>query len=166
VLALASGAGLVLYAWLWALVPNGDVHAPAAAPGGPVAPATTATAPRPRIPGAPGPPGAPGLSPVRGHVTDIGLGAVLLLAAASVVGARYGWAPPPGVVVPVLVVIIGAVLAYSQLDEVERSRWAARTGAGTRGAVLRVVGGLLVVLVGVLVVVVQPTDVASAGRAL
>jgi signal transduction histidine kinase len=83
-----------------------------------------------------------------------------------VIGARYGWSPGPGVILPLLVVIGGAVLAYSQLDEVERSRWAARTGVGTRGAVLRVVAGLVIVLIGVLLVVVQRTDLASAGRAL
>jgi signal transduction histidine kinase len=69
-------------------------------------------------------------------------------------------------VLPLLVVIGGAAIAYSQLDEVERSRWVARTGVGTRAAVLRVAGGLVVVLVGVLLFVVQRTDLASAGRVL
>jgi signal transduction histidine kinase len=100
------------------------------------------------------------------HLGDLALGALLLLAGASVIGARMGWSPSPAAVVPVLVVVGGAVLAYSQLDEVERSRWAARTGVGTRGAILRVVGGLVIVLIGVLLLVVQGTDLALAGRVL
>jgi len=194
VLTVTSGAGLLLYAWLWALLPSGDVPPVAAGPGRTSSPAGNGAGPaglsagpaagisRPPagagasagLPGADRPdaagrraPGGPTTShPVTGHLGDIGLGAVFLLAAASLVGARFGWAPAPGVVLPVLVVGIGAVLAYSQLDEVERSAWAVRTGVGTRGAVLRVVAGLVIVLVGVLIVVVQRTDLASAGRAL
>ena len=64
-----------------------------------------------------------------------------------------------------LVVLGGAVLAYTQLDEVERARWASLAGGGTRGALLRVVAGLVLVLVGVVLVVVQG-DLASAGRVL
>jgi signal transduction histidine kinase len=161
ILTFTSGAGLLLYAWLWALVPSGDITVdrprpgPAVAAGDPVSAVSTAP---PDLRGA--------ANPLAGHLGDIGLGLVLLLAATSVVGARFGWTPGPGVILPLLVVIAGAVVAYSQLDEVERSRWAARTGVGTRGAVLRVAGGLVIVLVGVLLVVVQRTDLASAGRAL
>jgi signal transduction histidine kinase/phage shock protein PspC (stress-responsive transcriptional regulator) len=179
-LCFASGAGLILYAWLWALVPSGDVVADPATTRAPApwAPAPAPAGPSPDRPGtaAAGLQYAGGAGRDRtsrsavplagGHLGDIGLGAILLLAAASVIGARYGWTPGPGVILPLLVVIGGAVLAYSQLDEVERSRWAARTGVGTRGAVLRVVAGLVIVLIGVLLVVVQRTDLASAGRAL
>ena len=192
VLTVTSGAGALLYAWLWALVPSGDLAPVTAAPGtsgasgalpaadqpvsgvvsgvgaGASTGAGAATAPDRAVGAlpAPGRQRPVGVAPAGGHLADIGLGAVFLLAAASLVGARFGWAPAPGVVLPVLVVGIGAVLAYSQLDEVERSRWAVRTGVGTRGAVLRVVAGLVIVLVGVLIVVVQRTDLASAGRAL
>jgi signal transduction histidine kinase/phage shock protein PspC (stress-responsive transcriptional regulator) len=184
-LSFASGAGVILYGWLWALVPTADVAGGAAAGAATAAtPAAVPTTPTTPAAQAGAPPGAQTVAgatapaaerrvaasrpspPLGGHLGDIGLGAVLLLAAASVVGARFGWTPGPGVILPVLVVIAGAVLAYSQLDEVERSRWAARTGVGTRGAVLRVVAGLVIVLIGVLLVVVQRTDLASAGRAL
>jgi len=165
-LCAASGAGFMLYAWLWALVPTDDAPPAAPVPGGPGVPDGRSLAPS--VPFAPSAPPAPSGREmfVAGHLGDIGIGAVLLLAAGSVIGARFGWTPGPQAVLPLVVVVIGAVIAYSQLDEVERSRWAARTGVGTRGAVLRVAAGLVVVLVGVLTVVVQHTDLASAGRTL
>jgi signal transduction histidine kinase/phage shock protein PspC (stress-responsive transcriptional regulator) len=171
----ASGAGLMLYGWLWALVPavEGDVPpAPAPSPPTSSAPGVPAQPPGALPPLAPPPSATPRRAPTAvprassTHLGDLALGALLLLAAGSVIGARLGWSPSPAVVLPLLVVIGGAVLAYSQLDEVERSRWVARTGVGTRGAVLRVVGGLVVVLTGVLLLVVQRTDLALAGRVL
>ena len=83
------------------------------------------------------------------------MGGLLLLAGVSLLGARFGFAVPVQVVLPVLVVLGGALLAYAQLDEVERSRWASITGSGTRAAVLRGAAGLALVLVGVVFVVVQ-----------
>jgi signal transduction histidine kinase/phage shock protein PspC (stress-responsive transcriptional regulator) len=164
---LGSGAGIILYGWLWAFLPavEGEVP-PAAAPSQLAVPGSIGLPPL-----APPPSVAP-QGPSRGarlsgtHLGDLALGALLLVAAASVIGARLGWSPSPVAVLPILVVVGGAVLAYSQLDEVERSRWVARTGVGTRGAVLRVVGGLVIVLTGVLLLVVQQTDLALAGRVL
>ena len=163
-LTVASGMGVLLYAWLWALVPSGD-SVPTDGQPPVLAPVPGALRPDP-VPGVPAAQLAARRAASAGHLGDIGLGGVLLLAAGSLVGARYGWTPGLGGVLPLLVVLAGAVLAYSQLDEVERSRWATRTGVGTRGAVLRVAAGLAIVLVGVLLVVVSRTDLASAGRAL
>lgn len=146
VASFGSGAGLILYAWLWALIPS--VEGAPVSSSGVLAPGGTAVRAR------------------DSHLGDLALGVLLLLAGASVIGARLGWAPSPAAVLPVLVVIGGTILAYSQLDEVERSRWVARAGVGTRGAVLRVGGGLVIVLVGVLLLVVRGTDLASAGRVL
>ena len=75
------------------------------------------------------------------RVGDLVVGGLLLLAGVSLLGARFGFAVPVQVVLPVLVVLGGALLAYAQLDEVERSRWASITGSGTRGAVLRGAAG-------------------------
>jgi signal transduction histidine kinase len=109
-----------------------------------------------------GPPAVPRISAAR--LGDILLGAILLFAGFALIGARLGWDVNPGLVLPVVVVLGGAVLAYSQLDEVERTRWAQRSGVQTRAALLRVVGGLVLVMVGVLLVVVRSTDLAYAGR--
>jgi signal transduction histidine kinase len=169
-----SGAGLMLYAWLWALVPSVDGSSVdgSSVDGSSVDGLSVDGAVPPAHPGLPAPAvKGPAVKGPAGrlsttHLGDLALGAILLVAAASVIGARLGWSPSPTVVLPLLVVIGGAVLAYSQLDEVERSRWAARTGVGTRAAVLRVAGGLVIVLIGVLLIVVQRTDLAIAGRVL
>jgi signal transduction histidine kinase/phage shock protein PspC (stress-responsive transcriptional regulator) len=149
-----GGAGLLLYGWLWALVPTSE-HPPTAAD--PL-------------------PGVPRLSQAR--LGDILLGGLLLFAGLTLAGARFGWDVNPRLLLPAVVVIGGAVLAYSQLDEVERSRaiesatghtterTADRAGVQTRAALLRVVGGLVLVLAGVLLVVVRSTDLAYAGRVL
>jgi signal transduction histidine kinase/phage shock protein PspC (stress-responsive transcriptional regulator) len=170
---LGGGAGILLYVWLWALVPTSE-HVPTVADA--VDPAT-GREPLPRnaspasVAGPSGPPGSPGRRPARPRVSqarlgDILLGGLLLFAGLSIAGARFGWDVNAGLVVPVVVVLGGAVLAYSQLDEVERSRWAERSGVQTRAAVLRIVGGLVLVLVGVLLVVVRGGDPAYAGRVL
>ena len=94
------------------------------------------------------------------------MGALLLVAGAALLGERFGYVGAPvQVVLPVLVVVGGALLAYAQLDEVERSRWTSFAGGGTRSALLRGALGLALVLIGVVFVVVQG-DVASAGRVL
>jgi signal transduction histidine kinase len=94
------------------------------------------------------------------------VGGLLLLAGIALLAERTGFAGVPlQIVLPVLVVLAGALLAYAQLDEVERARWTAFTGRGTRAALLRGAAGLALVLVGVVGVVVQG-DLASAGRVL
>ena len=154
---LLGGAGLALYLWLWALVPSS--HAAAA-----VVPSGNAQgAPVP----APAPPGRGGGRTSSGsRMADLVVGALLLVAGAALLGERFGYVGAPvQVVLPVLVVVGGALLAYAQLDEVERSRWTSFAGGGTRSALLRGALGLALVLIGVVFVVVQG-DVASAGRVL
>ena len=167
VAALFGGAGAVLYLWLWALAPSGEAPAvaggPAATSGGPRTgvppPSTAAGASRPVAGGPTGP-------PQPGRVADLVVGGLLLLAGGALLGDRFGYDVSLSFVLPVLVVLGGALLAYTQLDEVERSRWNALAGGGgPRGAVLRVAAGLLLVLIGVVLVVVQG-DLASAGRVL
>jgi signal transduction histidine kinase/phage shock protein PspC (stress-responsive transcriptional regulator) len=147
-----GGAGAVLYLWLWALVPSAQT-----------VPAAPGPLPPPPAAGTSAPPVV--IGPPAGRVGDLLIGGLLLLAGGALLGQRFGYDVSLGLVLPVLVVLGGAVLAYTQLDEVERSRWASIAGGGTRGAVLRVVAGLCLVLVGVVLVVVQG-DLASAGRVL
>jgi signal transduction histidine kinase/phage shock protein PspC (stress-responsive transcriptional regulator) len=148
--AFFGGAGLALYLWLWALVPSSE--GAAAAAGSPPAAARGAGSSR-----RPGPGGRTG---------DLVLGALLLVAGVALLGNRFGFVGVPlQVILPVLVVLGGALLAYTQLDEVERTRWTAFAGGRTRAALLRGLAGLGLVLVGVVFVVVQG-DLASAGRVL
>jgi len=159
-----GGAGLMLYLWLWALTPASE-HVPlpeSRADGAHNASPASVAGPQSRGAVIPRRPGVPRVSQAR--LGDMLIGAILLFAGLSLAGARFGWDVRPGLILPVVVVIGGAVLAYSQLDEVERGRWAQRSGVQTRAAVLRVVGGFVLVLVGVLLVVVRSTDLAYAGR--
>lgn len=173
---MLGGFGLVVYAWLWALVPAGA--APLAAPAGSApagsAPGDVAAPPCP--PGAGVPRGAGGSPAPTARVPstlpvtipkDLVIGGALLLLGLYLLALRAGWPVRPTLVVPVVVVVTGVVIAFSQFDEVERDRWARRAGVGGRGAVLRVVGGLGLVVVGVLLLVVGATgDVAQMGRTL
>jgi signal transduction histidine kinase len=153
VLAVAlGGLGAVLYLWLWALVPSGHV------PSGQISPPPDGSPSAPRAaPWAAGPPA--------GRVGDLLVGGLLLLAGGALLGERFGYDVSLSIVLPLLVVLGGALLAYTQLDEVERTRWASLAGGSTRSAVFRVVAGLCLVLIGVVLVVVQG-DLASAGRVL
>ncbi len=154
---LAAGAGALLYVWLWALVPSehGDDAGVAGVPGGPGGVG--------RVPAARG-----SRTAVGGRLpVDALIGVALLLLGGYVLAVRAGWPTAPGVVVPLSVVAVGAVVAFSQLDEVERTRWASRAGVGTRSAAMRVVGGLGLVVVGVLLIAVRGTqDVAQLGSIL
>jgi signal transduction histidine kinase/phage shock protein PspC (stress-responsive transcriptional regulator) len=101
------------------------------------------------------------------RASDLLIGAVLLVAGLAMLATRLGYDVQLRVVVPLVVVVGGALLAYNQLDEVERHRRATRTGvAGTRAALLRMVGGLALVLTGTLTFLLQSSDVVTAARAL
>lgn len=160
---LVSGVGAVLYLWLWALVPTADVVPPAGAPAQPEAASPASLAgPAPRDARAADASARVAASGVGRHAGDIVVGALLLLGGLAVLAAHFGWPVQPGLTLPLLVVIGGAVLAYTQLDEVERERWTARAGGRGRAAVLRVVGGLVLVLLGVMLVVVRGSDLGYA----
>jgi signal transduction histidine kinase len=97
---------------------------------------------------------------------DLLAGVLLVLAGGVLLLSRQGWVTNPGLVLPLLVLGAGAIIAYAQLDEVERNRWASRSGVGTRGAVLRIIGGLVLAVVGILLFFVQGADVGQLGRTL
>ena len=167
---ITGGFGAIVYLWLWALVPSSDTVArlPTDSPDGDREPVGS-----PQSLAGPDRPGTDqpeadraGRRRPTGRGIDVAIGVLLLAAAGAVLLSRLGWPVQLGLVLPLLIVAGGAALAYTQLDEVERSRWTARAGGPGRAAALRVVGGLVLVLLGVLLVVVRSTDVAYAGRVL
>jgi len=183
--ALGGGAGLLLYIWLWALMPSGEAAQamPAAADLGPSAAAASARTVVPTTPaGQPGRVGqvatdvpgrglpGPAARPVSRRVSstrigDLVVGGLLLAGGLAVLGSQIGWQVPLGAALPLIVVVGGAALVYSQLDEVQDTRWAL-SGASGRSTALRVAAGVVLVLAGVLLAVIGSTDVAYAGRVL
>jgi signal transduction histidine kinase len=94
----------------------------------------------------------------------VAIGLVLLAGGLVLLASRLGLPVRPQLLVPLLVVGAGAVLAFTQLDEVERSRWAARTGVGTRAAAVQACVGLVLVVLGLFLLIVPHTDPVQLGR--
>ncbi len=148
----AAGAGVVLYVWFWVTVPAGDPVEAARderpADEGRLARRTTAA---PRTSGLP--------------VTDIAVGLVLLLAAGLLLAWRAGVDLAVAWLLPALVLLAGAGLAWGQLEEVERG---ALAGGGLPGrtpaAVVRVAAGVLLAALGVLLLVGQGFGAADLAR--
>ncbi|PFG33931.1 phage shock protein C (PspC) family protein [Sanguibacter antarcticus] len=147
-LALAGGLGVVAYVFLWVTVPTGDPVAIAAEQRDP---ALTRIASRSQ----------PAWS-ARGQdrwanvpVRDILVGSLLVVAAVALVASRLGVTIEWSWVLPVLIALVGVAIAWSQLDESERGRWLTRAGGRTPNVVLRLTGGIVLVLVGVLLLVSQ-----------
>ncbi|SKC49854.1 ATP-binding protein [Krasilnikoviella flava] len=146
ILTLAGGAGAVAYVFWWVTVPSGDPRQAAD---------TTPTslqrlAPRLRLRG-----------PVAAlPVRDVLVGAALIAGAFVLVAIRAGWDVGASWVLPTLVAVGGLALAWSQLDAAHRGR-TADDGPGTRRStlVLRLVGGVVLVMVGVLLLIGQDAPV-------
>ncbi|WP_307843972.1 ATP-binding protein [Sanguibacter suaedae] len=147
VLALAGGLGLVAYLFLWTLVPTGD---PARAAAEARDPSLSRLAPRTPAAG-PDLSGRLAALPVR----DILVGLLLLVGGAALIGSRVGVQIEWSWVLPVLIALAGIGIAWSQLDETQRGRWLSRAGGRTPSGVLRLAGGLVLALVGVLLLVSQ-----------
>lgn len=178
VAALAGGAGLAFYAWLWIMVPTADESARrnARRPASPIAPAVSAPAPAVSAPApavsapaaAPGVPAAPaaaqapaaaaaGFRPARAPVMPFGkeilLGAGLLLAAGILIARMFGVDVPLGTLIPVAAILGGAAIAWMQLDETRRAGLVDKTKADQAGGWARLAAGLALVVAGVLVMV-------------
>lgn len=171
-LALAGGAGLVLYAWLWVMVPTADEAAGnARAEGSPrsIARNFTDYLNDQQRHGYPGDGqqagGAPSSVPPSRHrqgstrwsaaaaQKEILAGVALLAVAGAFVAQRFGADVNLPVLLPAATITAGAVLAWSQLDETRRAGLLSRAGADRRPGALRLAAGLLLVVVGVLLMV-------------
>ena len=140
----ATGTGVIAYVFLWVTVPSGD---PVRAAAEQRSPELSRLARRPLL--------EPGRLPVK----DIALGLVALAGAGLLVADRLGVSIQAQWVVPVLVALAGLVLAWSQLDRTERARWV--SGGRTPVSVLRLVGGVVLAVVGVLLLVSQGASMGT-----
>lgn len=149
VLAVASGAGIVAYLFLWALTPVEE------SPEGidPAQPRTQAD------PTDAAPPAAPASAIPRGAVL-LAIGSLTTVAGAVALLQSSGRDVRAGLLLPVLLVAIGAVVAWAQLDATQRARWAGVDGWRGLG-VARLAFGLGIVVLGLLAFV---TRGQSAGQ--
>jgi len=150
-LTLVGGTGILLYLWFWVTVPVGD---PVLVAVESRAPSLTRLAPRLRQSGRSLP------------VAEVGIGLLLIAGAALLVAVRNGAAIGSSWVLPALIVLAGAALAWSQLDAIQRDR---RNGRMPVSA-LRLAGGTVLAGLGVFLLVglEQPVDalVRSAAAAI
>ncbi len=155
VAAFFSGAGIVLYVWLWLLVPMAgegqdrgnkfldDDGNPRLALFRPAAGAVdeqgvNSNEARKRIPLG---------------FREVAIGGVLVIAAFIVFGQQRGWDLRLGTLIPLLVILLGAVLAWMQLDDTRRLGLLSITKINTPSSMLRLGGGLALVITGVIVIV-------------
>ena len=179
VAALAGGAGVAFYAWLWIMVPTADESAKryARQPASPIAPAvsvpdvapyaqpSTAAASAAAAAGAStagAEAAATGAVPAdsrrsrvtgRRYAKEILLGAGLLLAAGILIARLLGVDVPLGTLLPVAAILGGAAIAWMQLDETRRAGLVDKTKADQAGGWARLAAGLALVVAGVLVMV-------------
>ncbi|MGC0250163.1 PspC domain-containing protein [Pseudactinotalea sp. Z1748] len=140
---LAAGAGALMYLWLALTVPHGSASAQP--------PRLARLIPALRTPA------------TQGVVGQVSLGGILLLIAASLVAIRFGVDAMGTWLLPVVVLLAGAALAWSQLDSVG----GAGAGNKSRSAVLvRVGGGVALSVVGVVLLIGQGQGAGQVLRGL
>jgi signal transduction histidine kinase/phage shock protein PspC (stress-responsive transcriptional regulator) len=168
-LTLCGGAGALLYLWLWVTGPSADAQSgrfatplpkaslarpslarPSLARPSPVRPNSvlpSSARPGPVRPGIPYPGAAAGTftNPRAAPITEILLGVALLAAGMTLVASRLGADIPLAVVVPGIVVLAGAALAWRQFADI-RSGEAQQASA----RLVRALGALVLVVVGIL----------------
>lgn len=147
------GAGLVFYGWLWLLVPmagdrtssagtllddDGNPRLKLFRPAQGAVVEDNTTTGRQRIPVG---------------FREVLIGGALVIAAIAIFGGQQGWALRLGTLIPLLVIILGAVLTWMQLDNTRRVGLLNAAKMNTPMAMLRLGGGVALVIAGVLVIV-------------
>ena len=136
-----GGAGIVVYLFLWALTPQ--------------------ERPADRGDGAARAPRSGARSASAESARNLLLGAGLVVLGVALVLQQRGLNLRLDIVLPILVVALGAVLAWSQLDDAERDRWLARGGADRPPGMLRLGAGIVLAIVGITVLATQGSGLAG-----
>ncbi|WP_104086620.1 ATP-binding protein [Arthrobacter sp. GMC3] len=147
------GAGLVFYAWLWLLVPMageqaGEGNTLLDADGNPRIKLFRPAAGEPTEPGA-----ADGRQKLSIGFKEVLIGGALVIAAVVLLGQQLGLNLQLGTLIPLVVIAVGAVLAWMQLDNTRRVGLLSAAKMDTPMALLRLGGGVVLVIAGVLVIV-------------
>ncbi len=136
VLAVASGAGVAMYAALWVFAPQAQ-EAPD--PG----------APRRR----------PAPRPV-GYIVATGALAISVYAVLRIAGVGAGF----GTVWPVVVAGAGVVILWTQADDAQRARWRAVSGVSRATGVLRLAAGVLFTVAGGAAFLTRGSGIGQSGE--
>ncbi|GAA4396407.1 ATP-binding protein [Fodinibacter luteus] len=141
-LTLAGGAGAVAYVFLWALTPEEDLTTD---------PVTgLAEAPPER----------------RQWGLVIAVGGVLVVVGAVLVTPVLGGSLIGSVLVPLFTIAVGAVVAWSNLDDAQRSRWLGAGSGAARFGWVRVALGAGLAVTGILVLVTRGQSITAVWDAL
>lgn len=155
VVSLVNGIGVVAYVVLWALMPQAqsrDVREALNQLRAGYRHGRPATAERARQ-------ALTELGPKDQRVKTLLIGVACIAAAALLIASRFTDLIRLSVIVPVGVVLVGAALGLGQLDRSERAQWLG-PGQPVAGAV-RLAGGLLLVIAGVVLLVAPSLSPAA-----
>jgi signal transduction histidine kinase/phage shock protein PspC (stress-responsive transcriptional regulator) len=145
-LTFAGGAGVAAYVFLWALTPEGDLDVePGEASGSAVLPVER-----------------------RQWGAVVAIGAVLVVIGAVLLIPVLGGSVRGSVLFPLFAIAVGAIVAWSNLDDAQRTRWlgaGAAPGAGHYGW-LRVALGSGLAVAGILVIVTRGQSISAVWDAL
>lgn len=84
---------------------------------------------------------------------EVAIGGGLVIAAVVLFGQQSGWNLQLGTLIPLLIIVLGAVLAWMQLDDTRRIGLLSAAKMNTPMALLRLGGGIALVIAGVIVIV-------------
>jgi signal transduction histidine kinase/phage shock protein PspC (stress-responsive transcriptional regulator) len=155
-LCFPTGAGLVAYIFLWALSPQtldgvtrdgrrladpADAQSLARAVEAPTTPVPT--------------------EGERDATRILLIGGVLLLVGLVVVAQSAGLNARLGILLPLLVVAVGAVIAWSQLDDAERGRWLGSSEGPRRFSVARLAFGGVLAMSGLVILATRGRSLAA-----
>lgn len=151
-----TGAGLVAYVFLWALSPQtvagtAASRRPLGHPRGSGVPVDPAAPPVGGDPGLREPAVQAADTSDRESTRLLVGGGALLLVGVVVVAQNAGLNARLGLLAPLLVVAIGAVIAWSQLDDSQRGRWLGSENGARRFSIARLTFGAVLAVVGLIV---------------
>ncbi len=137
--AVLGGGGIAAYLFLWALTPEGDTDGSVT-----------------DVP----------LSGRRQWSTVVIAGAVLVVVGIVLVSPLVEGSGAAGTLVPLFVVVVGAIVAWSNLDDSQRNRWLGSTGDDGRYRWVRVTFGSVLAVAGILVIVTRGQSISAVWDAL
>jgi signal transduction histidine kinase/phage shock protein PspC (stress-responsive transcriptional regulator) len=141
ILTFIGGAGVVAYAFLWALTPEGDL--------------ADAATDQVAVP-----------SDRRQWGSIIVIGAALVLVGGVLVLPVLGGSLIGSVLVPLFTIAVGAIVAWSNLDDAQRSRWLDSGSGASRFGWMRVALGVGLTVAGILVLVTRGESFSAVWDAL